>query len=108
MGIEASRARARAILARVRAGKPAFEPKGDTFAAVVANWLKRHVEGEGLRSQYEIERLLNKHIRRNRLLEKARNQLRAFKETVRELAASSNQAQLVELVQELKDQMTAL
>jgi hypothetical protein len=35
---------------------------------------------------------------RNRLLEKAHNQLRAFKETVRELAAFSNPEQMVELL----------
>jgi hypothetical protein len=44
--------------------------------------------------------------RRNRLLEKARNQLRAFKDTVRELAASSSQAQVAELIQELQNEMT--
>jgi predicted ATP-grasp superfamily ATP-dependent carboligase len=43
--------------------------------------------------------------RRDRLLQKARNQLRAFKETVRELAASSNQAKLAQLIKELQDQM---
>jgi hypothetical protein len=46
--------------------------------------------------------------RRNQLLEKARNQLRAFKETVRELAALSNPTQIAELIQELQDQMKAL
>jgi predicted ATP-grasp superfamily ATP-dependent carboligase len=43
--------------------------------------------------------------RRDRLLQKARNQLRAFKKTVRELAASSNQAKLAQLIKELQDQM---
>jgi predicted ATP-grasp superfamily ATP-dependent carboligase len=43
--------------------------------------------------------------RRDRLLQKARNQLHAFKETVRELAASSNQAKLAQLIKELQDQM---
>jgi hypothetical protein len=62
MGIEASRESARAILARLRPGLPAFEPRGETFGAVVANWLKRHVESKGLRSRYQIERLLVVHV----------------------------------------------
>ena len=36
------------ILARVRVGLPAVEPKAETFAGVVANWLKRHVEARGV------------------------------------------------------------
>lgn len=62
MGIEASRERARPILQRVRDGLPAREPKADTFGAVATNRLKRHVEGNGLRYRYEIERLLNAHV----------------------------------------------
>jgi integrase len=61
-GLTALRESARAILARIRAGLPAFEPKAETYGAVVANWLKRHVENKGLRSRYQIERLLNVHI----------------------------------------------
>ena len=47
---------------RVRAGMPAFESKGETFGDVVANWRKRHVERNGLRSRDEIVRLLERHI----------------------------------------------
>jgi hypothetical protein len=61
-GIEASREKARPILARVRDGLPAVEPKADTFVAVAANWLKRHVEANGLRSYYEVNRLLNARV----------------------------------------------
>jgi integrase len=62
MSIDAARERARAILQRVRAGLPAVEPKAETFAAVVANWLKRHVEANALRSSREIARLLAVHV----------------------------------------------
>ena len=47
---------------RVRAGLPAVEAKGETFGDVAANWLKRHVERNGLRSRDEIVRLLERHI----------------------------------------------
>ena len=53
---------AREVIARVRTGLPAFEARGETFGAVVANWLKRHVAAKGLRSRPEIERLLARHI----------------------------------------------
>jgi integrase len=62
MSIDAAREQARSILQRVRAGRPAFEPKAQTFGAVVDNWLKRHVEANSLRSGREITRLLNVHI----------------------------------------------
>ena len=62
LAIETARQLARMILNRVRAGLPAFEAKGETFGAVVDNWLKRHVERNGVRSQYEINRLLKRHI----------------------------------------------
>src|SRR6516165_9578596 len=61
MSIDAAREQARTILQRVRAGRPAFEPKAQTFGAVVDNWLKRHVEANSLRSGREITRLLNVH-----------------------------------------------
>jgi integrase len=59
--IAEARAQARSILERVRAGLPAVEPKGETFGAVAANWLTRHVEANGLRSAREINRLLGAH-----------------------------------------------
>jgi integrase len=62
MSIDAAREQARAILQRVRAGLPPVEPKAETFGAVVANWLKRHVEANSLRSSREITRLLNVHV----------------------------------------------
>jgi integrase len=65
MPIEDARDKARAAIKRVRTGKPALEapPKApDSFQHVAEQWLKRHVEKKGLRSQYEIKRMLNKHI----------------------------------------------
>jgi integrase len=62
VGIADARIRARDILSRVRAGKPPIEPRAETFAAVAANWIKRHVEPNGLRSAREVIRLLNRHI----------------------------------------------
>jgi integrase len=53
------------VLGRVRAGLPAFETpqvKPDSFSAVAANYLKRHVEANGLRSRGEIERRLAKYV----------------------------------------------
>ena len=60
--IDEARSLAREVIKRVRAGLPAFDAKGETFAAVVDIWLKRHVEAKGLRSAPEITRLLNAHV----------------------------------------------
>jgi integrase len=58
MSIEAARNQARAVLQRVRAGLPAVETAGESFAAVAANWLKRHAKG--LRTEREIRRMLER------------------------------------------------
>jgi integrase len=60
--IEDARRQARGILERVRSGRPAFEPKSETFGTVVETWRKRHVEANGLRSAREINRLLDTHV----------------------------------------------
>jgi integrase len=63
--IEEARTKAREIIGRVKAGKPATEPPpppADSFAAVAENWKRRHVEAKGLRTRYEIERCLNKYV----------------------------------------------
>src|SRR5215218_3511356 len=60
--IAEARTKAREIIGRVRAGLPAEPPKADTFGAVADNWLKRHVESNGLRSRKQIERLLASHV----------------------------------------------
>ena len=60
--IAEARAQARSILERVRAGLPAVEPKAETFGAVTASWLTRHVDANGLRSAKEIRRLLGTHV----------------------------------------------
>jgi integrase len=62
MSIATARKLARDVLERVRSGLPAVEPKAEAFGAVVANWRTRHVERNGLRSQREIVRLLERHI----------------------------------------------
>jgi integrase len=62
MSIETARDLARTALQRVRAGLPAVEPRGETVATVAANWRKRHVERNGLRTWREIVRLLDAHI----------------------------------------------
>jgi integrase len=62
MAIDDARVIARGILSRVRAGLPAMERKAETFAAVVENWRKRHVEANALRSAREINRLLDVHV----------------------------------------------
>jgi integrase len=63
--IEELRAKAREMLGRVKDGKPATEPPPpprDSFADVSENWMRRHVEKEGLISAHEIERCLKKYV----------------------------------------------
>jgi len=60
--IETAREQARAILQRVRAGLPAFEPKAETFGSVLDNWFKRHIEGGGRRSRDKVADLIARHI----------------------------------------------
>jgi integrase len=65
MTIEQARVKARDVIARVKKGEQPFEPppvKPDTVADVTANWLKRHVEKEGLRTADEIRRLLDVYV----------------------------------------------
>jgi integrase len=62
MTIAQARVQGREVIQRVRAGLPAIEPRAESFGAVVENWLKRHVEANGLRSAKEIRRLLAAHI----------------------------------------------
>ncbi len=57
-----ARGKARTAIQRIRAGLPAVEQAGETFEAVVANYLKRHVIANGLRSRGELERILGKYI----------------------------------------------
>jgi integrase len=63
--IEEARDTAREVIKRIRAGMPAFEAppvKPDSFADVSSDWLKRHVQANGLRSQNEIERCLGMYV----------------------------------------------
>jgi integrase len=60
-----AREKARTAIKRVREGLPAFEAppmKPATFEDVAAQWLKRHVRGNKLRSEGEITRLLKVHV----------------------------------------------
>src|SRR4051794_6643064 len=73
--IAEAREAAREIIKRIRAGLPAIETAPDSVADVVAEWIRRHVEIEGmqhlpiddparyrLRSQREVRRMINTHI----------------------------------------------
>ena len=63
--IDEARERAREVIRRIKAGKPAIEPppvEPDSFKSVAENYLIRHVQKKGLRSGPEIERLLAKYI----------------------------------------------
>ena len=65
LAIDEAREKAREVIKRVKAGQPAFEPppvQPDSFKAVADNWLQRHVRAKGLRSEYEIARILQKHV----------------------------------------------
>jgi integrase len=60
--IEMAREQAREMLTRVRAGRPAIEPRGETLGVVIDRWLKRYVEKNGLRSRDKIIYLLDRHV----------------------------------------------
>jgi integrase len=65
VAVDAARDKAREAIRRIKAGLPAIEPpptKPDSFAAVAANWLKRHVEAKGLLTRDEIERVLRVYV----------------------------------------------
>jgi integrase len=58
LGIEEARERARNVIKSIGAG----EDRSSTFKAVAEDWLKRHVDGNQLRTKHEIERCLNKYF----------------------------------------------
>jgi integrase len=65
VGIDEARKKARTVLERVRAGLPAVEAPPtapDSFKSVAEQWLKRHVQAKGLRSEPEWTRLLREHV----------------------------------------------
>jgi integrase len=62
LSLAEARERAREIIKRIKTGQPAREARAATFAAVVENWRKRHVEKNKLRSAKEMNRLLDRHI----------------------------------------------
>ena len=64
MTITEARERARAAIKRILEGRAPFEriTKAETFADVAAQWMKRHVQAKGLRSEGDLARLLKTHI----------------------------------------------
>jgi integrase len=63
--IAEAREAAREAIKRIKKGLPPAEPvptTPDSFAAVAANWVKRHVEREKLLSAREYQRVLDKYI----------------------------------------------
>ena len=65
MGIDEARKRARTAIDRVRLGLPAFEVPPDrpeSFEDVARQWLQRHAQAKGLRSEKQITRLLRVHV----------------------------------------------
>ena len=63
--IAEAREQARDVIRRVKTGQPAFEPPPvapNSFEAVADNWMRRHVQAKGLRSEYGISRLLLRHL----------------------------------------------
>ncbi|MCH7543266.1 MAG: DUF4102 domain-containing protein, partial [Proteobacteria bacterium] len=63
--IDESREKAREAIKRIKDGLDPFEPPPvppDSFKAVAENYLERHVRAKGLRSQDEIERILERNI----------------------------------------------
>jgi hypothetical protein len=65
LAIEPARDKARAAIKRIKQGLSAFEPspvQPDTVADVVQNWLGRHVEAKGLRTGYEMKRILDRYV----------------------------------------------
>jgi len=63
--IDEAREKAREAIKRIKEGLAPFEAppsKPDTLGAVAKNYLERHVKARGLRSQDEIQRILDKYI----------------------------------------------
>lgn len=63
--IDKAREKGREAIKRIKDGLPPFEAapvKPDPFGAVAGNYLERHVKARALRSQSEIERILDKYI----------------------------------------------
>ena len=62
LAIDDARKQAQSVLARIRAGQPAFEAPVESFEAVARQWLQRHVHAKRLRSEKQITRLLEMHV----------------------------------------------
>ena len=64
LSVTEAREKAREAIKRIQAGQPAFATplKAETFADVSEQWLKRHVQAKGLRSEGEVTRLIKAHV----------------------------------------------
>ena len=65
LNVDDAREKAREAIKRIKAGLSAFEPppvEPDSFGAVAENYLTRHVRANGLRSEDEIERILQNQV----------------------------------------------
>jgi integrase len=63
--VEESREKAREAIKRIKQGLPPVEPppvRPDSFSTIAENWLRHHVAEKGLRSQGDIERILQRYI----------------------------------------------
>ena len=60
IGIEEARTKAREVIKRVKGGQDRDGPKN--FEVTANEWLKRHVDANGLRDAKEIRRVLGKHL----------------------------------------------
>ena len=64
LSVTEAREKAREAIKRIQAGQPAFATplRAETFADVSEQWLKRHVQAKGLRSEGEVTRLIKAHV----------------------------------------------
>ena len=65
LNVDDAREKAREAIKRIKAGLSAFEPppvEPDSFGAVAENYLTRHVRANGLRSEDQIERILQNQV----------------------------------------------
>ena len=62
VGIDQARDLARAVIQRIKAGKPTSDTRGVTVADIAEQWLERHVRKGGHRTVGETERIVRRYI----------------------------------------------
>ena len=62
VGIDQARELARAVIQRIKAGKPTGDTRGVTVADIAEQWLERHVRKNGFRTADESERIVARYI----------------------------------------------